>query len=294
MWGKKRISKDLHIVKLSGGLGNQMFQYALYRRLQSQGKTVKMDDFTEYAADNTRPKQLQTAFGITYERCTREELTDLTDAYMNPGARVRRKILGRQTKSYMEKQFHFDEAVLEQESAYYEGCWQTEKYFKEIEAELRKSFQFQCEIPKATRQFLSQIEATNAVSIHIRRGDYLNSEVQEVYGNICTDAYYRKAISRMAELVEKPTYYIFTNDMDWAKEQMQEENFVLVDCNDESTGYLDMLLMSKCQHHIIANSSFSWWGAWLNANPEKIIMAPSKWLNGRDCSDIYRSGMLVI
>ena len=294
MWGNKRISKDLHIVKLSGGLGNQMFQYALYRRLQSQGKTVKMDDFTEYAADNTRPKQLQTAFGITYERCTREELTDLTDAYMNPGARVRRKILGRQTKSYMEKQFHFDEAVLEQESAYYEGCWQTEKYFKEIEEELRKSFQFQCEIPKATRQFLSQIEATNAVSIHIRRGDYLNSEVQEVYGNICTDAYYRKAISRMAELVEKPTYYIFTNDMDWAKEQMQEENFVLIDCNDESTGYLDMLLMSKCQHHIIANSSFSWWGAWLNANPDKIIIAPSKWLNGRDCSDIYTDRMLAI
>ena len=294
MWGKKRISKDLHIVKLSGGLGNQMFQYALYRRLQSQGRTVKMDDFTEYAADNTRPKQLQTAFGITYERCTREELTDLTDAYMNPGARVRRKILGRQTKSYMEKQFHFDEAVLEQESAYYEGCWQTEKYFKEIEAELRKSFQFQCEIPKATRQFLSQIEATNAVSIHIRRGDYLNSEVQEVYGNICTDAYYRKATSRMAELVENPTYYIFTNDRDWAKEQMQEENFVLIDCNDESTGYLDMLLMSKCQHHIIANSSFSWWGAWLNANPDKIIIAPSKWLNGRDCSDIYTDRMLAI
>jgi len=286
--------EKLHIVRLSGGLGNQMFQYAFYRKLQSLGMQVKMDDVTEYQERETREKQLE-VFGIHYETCTREELIALTDAYMDPLSRMRRKFTGRRTKSYMERQFNYDPEVFQQKAAYYEGCWQTERYFADITKELREAFTFRCEITKDTQQWLEQITAEpNAVSIHIRRGDYLAGPQVPVYGNICTETYYEKAIEKMDQQVTGAVYYIFTNDPGWAKEHYDSERFHVVDCNEEATGYLDMLLMSRCRHHIIANSSFSWWGAWLNPREEKIVIAPSKWLNGRDCKDIYTSQMQIV
>lgn len=122
----------------------------------------------------------------------------------------------------------------------------------------------------------------------------MNEAQKKVYGGICTDSYYERAVSMVKEKVPDARFFIFTNDPVWVKAHMTGEEFVVVDCNDESAGYLDMLLMSRCKHHIIANSSFSWWGAWLNSHPDKIVIAPSKWLNGRDCSDIYTAGMLAI
>lgn len=288
----KREIEHLFIVRMSGGLGNQMFQYALYRTLLAQGKLAKIDDVTEYQGGNVREKHLKEAFRITYDRCTPEELTALTDAYMSLFSRIRRKLTGRKTKSYMERQFNYDEEVFKQKAAYYEGCWQTEKYFEDITEELHKAFAFQCEIPKESQKFLEQIRDTESVSIHIRRGDYLQGAVQNLYGNICTDAYYEKAMKKIQSRVPNAFYYVFTNDIPWAKEHLAGEQYVIVDCNDESTGYLDMMLMSQCKHNIIANSSFSWWAAWLNQNPGKIVIAPDKWLNGRDCDDIYTDNML--
>lgn len=283
----KRETAHLFIIKMSGGLGNQMFQYALYRQLLAQGKPAKIDDVTEYQGIGVREKHLRQAFGITYEKCTREELVALTDAYMDIWSRIRRKITGRKTRSYMEHQFNYDEAVFQQEAAYFEGCWQTEKYFSGIKRELLEAFTFRCEIDDNNRRFLEQIQTTESVSIHIRRGDYLTGAVQNLYGNICTDEYYERAMKRIQERVPDVFYYVFTNDIPWAKKHLQGEQYAIVDCNDESTGYLDMMLMSHCKHNIIANSSFSWWAAWLNRNPEKIVIAPDRWLNGKDCSDIY-------
>ena len=303
---------DLSIVQLSGGLGNQMFQYAFYRQLQALGKKVKMDDTTEYQYEGCRKPQLD-VFGIQYDRCTREELVALTDAYMTPVDRVRRKLFGRKTRLYHEKQFNFNEEVFQLGSTYYEGCWQSEKYFDSIIPQLRDAFTFQCEIPQATQKYLDRIEQAEkqgieTVSIHIRRGDYLTEATQALYGNICTEEYYKKAIGKMKEIINgrksaeqsdsmdsnNLIFYIFTNDIPWAEKYYQGAEYVIVDCNDESTGYLDMMLMSHCKHHIIANSSFSWWGAWLNQREDKIVLAPSKWLNGRDCSDIYAEQMRVV
>lgn len=290
----KREIEHLFIVKMSGGLGNQMFQYALYRTLLSQGKLAKMDDVTEYQGENVREKHLKEAFRITYDRCTPEELTALTDSYLSIFSRIRRKLTGRKTKSYMEKQFNYDEGVFQQEAAYFEGCWQTEKYFKEIAADLHRTFTFQCEIPEESRAYLTQIKATESVGLHIRRGDYVKGSVQNIYGGICTDEYYERAMAKMQEKVPNAFYYVFTNDIPWAKEHLAGEQYAIVDCNDESTGYLDMMLMSRCKHQIIANSSFSWWAAWLNENPKKIVIAPDHWLNGRDCSDIYTDSIFAI
>lgn len=284
----------LHVVQLMGGLGNQMFQYALYRELLSQGKSVRLEDESGYRAAGTREKHLQKAFAINYKRPTEEEMQLLTDSSMKFASRVRRKLFGRKSKSYVEKQFNFDPNVFLQESAYYEGCWQSDKYFKDVVKELRAAFTFQCEIPDESQKIMESIKSKNAVSIHIRRGDYLNEAQSKVYGGICTENYYKQAISLMKEKVPQASFFVFTNDPVWAKEHIKEEGAEVVDCNDEAAGYLDMLLMSRCRHHIIANSSFSWWGAWLCDNPDKIVIAPDGWLNDRDCSDIYTEGMLVI
>lgn len=290
---KERVA-HLHVVQLTGGLGNQMFQYALYRELLAQGKAARLEDESGYKAEGTREIHLQKAFGINYVRPTDAEMRLLTDSSMKFISRVRRKLFGRKSKSYVEKQFNFDSDVFLQESAYYEGCWQSDKYFRDVEEELRSAFAFQCEIPKESREILDRITGSNAVSIHIRRGDYLNEAQRGVFSGICTERYYEQAVALMKEKVPHASFFIFTNDPEWVKLHVQGEGFEVVGCNGEEAGYLDMLLMSRCKHYIIANSSFSWWGAWLCDNPDKIVIAPAGWLNGRDCSDIYTEGMLVI
>lgn len=281
------------IVQMSGGLGNQMFQYALYRQLQEQGKEVKIDDVTCYESDNARVRQLS-VFGITYEKASSEELIALTDAYMDVGSRIRRKLFGRRTSSYQEKQFNFDKKVFELEEAYFEGCWQTEKYFADVTEQLHQEFQFKVSLTETGQQYLAQIQSTESVGIHIRRGDYLQETQSPLYGGICTKDYYERAITYMEKQFKGCCFFLFTNDYEWTRQNMHGERFIIVDCNSEENGYLDMLLMSKCRHNIIANSTFSWWAAWLNTNPDKQIIAPAKWLNGRDCSDIYTMGMLAI
>lgn len=290
---KRRVS-HLHVIQLMGGLGNQMFQYALYRELLSQGKTAMIEDESGYKAEGTREKYLQKAFALKYKRPTEEEMQLLTDSSMKIASRIRRKIFGRKENSFVEKQFNFNPDVFLQESAYYEGCWQSDKYFKDVVEELRVAFTFHCEVPEASQNFVEKIDSRNSVSLHIRRGDYLNDTQIGVYGGICTESYYKQAVTMMKEKVPRASFFIFTNDPVYVKEHISGEDFEVVDCNDEEAGYLDMLLMSHCKHHIIANSSFSWWGAWLCNNPDKIVIAPSRWLNDRDCSDIYTEGMLVI
>lgn len=286
--------EHLHVVQMMGGLGNQMFQYALYRQLKAQGKLVKLDDETGYRTAEAREKHLQKAFELTYDRPTKAEMELLTDSSLKLISRVRRKLTGRKSKSFRERQFNFDAEVFNLKAAYYEGYWQSEKYFEKIAEQIREDFSFQCEIPEESRRYLDKIEAVNAVSIHIRRGDYLNEEQRKVFGGICTAEYYRRAIAMIKDKVLCPHFFVFTNDPQWVKKHLQGDEFEVVDCNDESKGYLDMLLMSHCQHHIIANSSFSWWGAWLGKNPEKLVIAPAVWINGRDCGDIYTPQMIVL
>lgn len=281
------------MIQLMGGLGNQMFQYALYRQLQAMGKKVTIEDMTGYEAAGVRQKQLS-VFGIHYEKASREEFVALTDAYMDTVSRVRRKLFGRKTFAYMEKQFNFDNHVFKLEQAYLEGCWQSEKYFKGVEGQLRKDFCFPTPMPEHCLGYRDGICNTESVSIHIRRGDYLQAEQNRMYGGICTQDYYDRAVEYMKSHFPGCSFYVFSNDPDWAGAHYTGKAFTIVTGNGEDAGYLDMQLMSLCKHNIIANSSFSWWAAWLNANPQKVVLAPDQWLNGQDCSDIYTDRMLAI
>lgn len=291
------------IIRLSGGIGNQMFQYALYLKLVSMGKTVKFDDVTEYALDNARPIMLW-VFGLAYPRASAEEIITVTDGSMKLTDRVRRKLFGRRSLEYHEASTDYDGEVLARDAAYLCGCFQSERYFKDIEGTVREAFRFRrVEIPEELKERIAEyesgIESGCAVSIHIRRGDYLDAE--DVYGGICTDAYYNRAIAYMLERFPDTHFYVFTNDTFWAEkwcEAKQAENgslwFTVIKGTDEATGYIDLMLMSRCKHHIIANSSFSWWGAWLNASPDKCVVAPVRWLNTQECHDIYTPDMVRI
>ena len=128
-------------------------------------------------------------------------------------------------------------------------------------------------------------KCVDSVGVHVRRGDYLLPENNRKYGNICTLQYYRNAMQYMKEKVSDARFYFFSNDPEWVRENLSEGDSVIVNCNHGKENYLDMYLMSQCSHNIIANSSFSWWGAWLNRNPDKIIVSPKRWFSHLDVSD---------
>lgn len=277
--------EPLVVIQLSGGLGNQMFQYALYLQLKKLGKNVKIDDITEYDRDGVRPIHLP-IFGISYPTPSKEEMIRLTDSRMDLFSRIRRKLTGRKTAEYHEKSMRFDPEVLKKDRAYLTGVWQTAKYFAGAETEVREAFTFRkLELSDNMRKYKELIENTNSIAVHIRRGDYL--QVPEVYCGICTEEYYEDALRKFEELEPDCHFFVFSNDPEWVKTRFTQGNMTIVEGNDENAGYVDMYLMSCCRHFIIANSSFSWWAAWLGKYQGKKVIAPKQWFHGMDCEDIY-------
>lgn len=319
------------ILQLAGGLGNQMFQYALYLQLKSLGKEVKIDDVSGFAQDRQRDPALA-PFGIGYERPTGKELRRMLDSSMLPWQRVRRKLFGRHKKSYFEESKLFIPEVMTWDDIYLEGYWQSERYFRDVQAQVRDAFDTDRLIGWLQRkgfwdkedggdeshagkmsaaQYLREINNACSVSIHVRRGDYLTPENQALFGGICTEAYYIEGIRQMREKYPGCRFFLFTNDNAWAAGRLTEErrkqaeaqetgesllaDITLVDLpQGGDDGYAAFALMSRCKHHILANSSFGWWASYLNPNPDKTVFAPPRWLNEWDCSDIYRADMQKI
>lgn len=305
------------IIRMSGGLERQMFQYALYMKLTSMGREVKFDDINEYRDERTKPIMLS-VFNLSYPRATWEEINAFTDGSTKLLDRVRKFFKGRRTNIYRE-QGYFDPQILTLEEGYLDGSFQSERYFADRKDEIRNAFCF----PKltelhllpnlyhATQELLECIEQTNAVGIHIRRSDSRPNE--ELYENICTPEYYRAAVQYLEERQPDAVYYIFSNEPKWIKSWMKDliksqytegmtkeerlavrKRFVMVQTNTEYTSYLDLLLLEKCRHQILSNSSFSWWGAWLNDYSDKIVIAPHPWMNNDQGEEIYTEGMILI
>ncbi|MCI8522546.1 MAG: alpha-1,2-fucosyltransferase [Lachnospiraceae bacterium] len=309
------------IIQLAGGLGNQMFQYALYLQFQNLHKEVKIDDVAGFVEDEKRDPSLS-AFGITYQKADPKEIEEMLDASLLFWHRVRRKLFGRKRKSYFEADKRFKPEIFTWDDIYLEGYWQTEKYFEAVADQVRAAFdvdrllmvQQAEDMVKAGRTkqqtkvqtYLRQITQTQSVSLHIRRGDYLTPENQALFGGICTEAYYKEAVRLMRKQYPGCRFFLFTNDKEWAKERFADDkggrttetaladgepaDVIVVDL-PEGSDHEEFALMSKCKHHILANSSFSWWASYLNQNPGKTVLAPPKWLNGWDCQDFYREDM---
>jgi len=283
------------IVNIIGGIGNQMFQYALYKNLKSKFPVVKLDisGFESYAFHNGY--ELSAVFNVDAEFASKEEVDILADHSAAFLSRIRRKIFGRKKtyyNSYIQKDFGFKSDVLKYDNMYLFGYWHGEKFFYDVRDAVTADFSFKEPLSGENLKIKELAERENSVSIHIRRGDYVtNQAVNRSLGNICTKEYYDKAIKTMNKKVKKPTYFVFSDDIKWAKDNFNLGNCYFISWNNEDKSYNDMHLMSICKHNIIANSSFSWWGAYLNANPDKLVVAPGKWFNDptRDTSDYIPS-----
>lgn len=307
----------MNIIRLSGGLGNQMFHYALYLKLCSLGKEVKFDDINEYRGENVRPIMLS-VFGIDYPRASWDEITELTDGSRKIWKRIQRRLRGRRAIEYYEQGF-YDPRVLTFDTMYLRGSFQSEKYFEDIAQTVRDTFRFPTledmhlpeKLYRVTKKYLDAIESTQAVGIHMYRSDSRQDE--ELYEGICTEKYYEGATRYIQEKYPEATFFVFSNEPKWVKgwldaliasqikENMShdevvamERRFILIEANTEYTGYLDMLLMSRCKHNIISNSSFSWWAAWINDNPDKTVIAPDRWNNDKDGNEIFTNGMTLV
>jgi len=291
----------LVIIMLSGGLGNQMFQYALYCRLQELGREVKIDDRRGFIDDpNGRVPRLTQVFGIKYEVATVREVKDMLDSHRDIISIARRKLFGRKSRIYREKSGLFDEAVLTMDNIYLDGYWQSEKYFDSEYVKNRLINEFAIDkklvlTDDESRRILEQIESEESVSVHVRRGDYLNPGVVENHGGICTDDYYKRAIEYVLDKKPGAKLYFFSNDTKWTKEKYGDLGEVVsLEGREEISDIAELLLMSRCKNHILANSSYSWWSAWLNDNSDKLVIVPSKWANLKQMDDIYTDRMIRV
>ena len=282
------------IIKLQGGLGNQLFLYGLYKNLIRCGRDVKMDIESGFEGDELRTPCLS-YLGLEYVIATEEEVTEIRDSYMDPISRIRRKLFGRKTFDYYEPEDgNFDPEVLEMKKAYLNGYFQSERYFgdadavKELKDDIFKNRDRILASSDKIEDYRKEIENCESVSLHIRRGDYLTPGIMETYGGICTDEYYEKAIDTVRDKHPGARLFVFSNDLEWCKgrygsyENVTFVGFDIESEDEEADFYRDdaeLFLMAACKHQIITRSSFGWWGAWLNENPNKITCSPEIRIN---------------
>lgn len=278
------------IVRISSGLGNQMFQYAMAKALAKKLNVEVKFDINSFK-DNYIGRKFQLDFFKTeFQIATEEEINSLIKKKSKmPG--ILRKIFSKPkyfSSEYKEKQnFIFDPDLFKvKDNTYIQGYWQHEKYFINIQNQIVNDFTLRNEFNDINLDFLEKIQNTNSISIHVRCDDYIHNPVIRNSFNVCGLDYYQKAINCITEKVSNPHFFVFSDDIPWAKENLTTNYpITYVDCND-NTPYFDMILMSKCKYNIIPNSSFSWWAAWLNKNPEKIVIAPKIWKNTENAHQI--------
>ena len=292
------------IVRLSGGIGNQMFQYAAARRLAlATGAPLKLDLgwFTIIPpGDTPRQYELQ-AFNSVQDVASPKEVKALRGVDIARWPKLVKRFLNSTglllKKSLVtEKQYHFDPDILQLHGdVYLDGFWQSVKYFADVEDVIRKDFTVKPASAPDNERMAETIQGAEAVSIHVRRGDYITNQAAVQYHGVSSMDYYRAGISEMTARVKNPHYFVFSDDPEWVKSNLKADAALThIGQNGPDKGYVDLRLMSLCKHHIIANSSFSWWGAWLSTNPDKIVIAPKRWFNRDDIdtSDLIPQGWL--
>lgn len=274
----------MKIVKILGGLGNQMFQYALYLSLRKlfPNEQVKIDIhcFNGYPLHNGY--ELKRVFGIEPPEANYKDLTMLSYPYFNYRLwQIGKRILPiRKTMCIEPASGAFEHSILENaKDCYYDGYWQNERYFKTIRKDILKAFT-PLQMSDKSIELSKKVRSCHSLSIHVRRGDYVN---HPLYSGICNEEYYEKAIDYVRKNNHLDVCCVFSNDIPWCKKHLASSldgiQIIFVDWNKSSNSYEDIFLMAQCQYNIIANSSFSWWGAWLNVHPCKMVISPSKWNN---------------
>lgn len=272
------------ITNIIGGLGNQMFQYAVARALSIKlGVSLKLDvdDFHGYALH--QGFELKRLFNSEIEVASNVDkhiVLGWRKSYLMRRLTKKRVFSFIKNKNYIvEPSFAYWSGVTQlNDNVYLDGYWQSYKYFNEFSDTIKADFTFQLPLTTQNKELSVQIAEVNAVSLHVRRGDYVSNTKANATHGVCSLDYYHDAIEHILNHVEEPVFFIFSDDIAWVKDNLAiNARVVFIDHNTGKESFNDMRLMRLCQHHIIANSSFSWWGAWLGINDNKIVIAPKKW-----------------
>lgn len=290
----------MNIVRITSGLGNQLFQYAFYKALKAKQPDTKMDISEFKYRKHHYGFELEKIFHIAPDYATKEECNYLADVSKDWVSEFRRKYLhfhlpahGKLIKEdVIGTAFHPE--LLSARNSYFWGYWQTEKYFSDISSLLLKELTFSELTDEENLKTAELIQKQESVSIHIRRGDYIKKRRIDICGSVCTLNYYQQAIAHILANTNNPHFFIFSDDLSWAKENLVLPNAYFVDTNRGIDSYKDMQLMSLCKHNIIANSSFSWWGAWLGQYDKKMVVAPNIWFRNDPLPDILPDSWVKI
>lgn len=282
----------MDIVRFKGGIGNQMFQYAFLYSLMKRGRDAYAN--LKYYDDNDQamPFVLNEVFpSINIPLISNYEYEKKREKWEN-----QKKILDSDAYSLRENAFcienedsTYDDGVYNYHDCVFIGYWQSEKYFKGISESLRNQFVFS-NLEDNLRLFGNKLFEENYAFIHVRRGDYLSN--QDYYYNLCVNDYYNSAIKYVNSKYDVSNFIIFSDDIEWCSKEFSWLHSVVVQQDDYVyyRDWYDMYLMSCCKYCIIANSSFSWWGAWLNRYKDKVVIAPINWILGKKTPDICPEG----
>jgi hypothetical protein len=278
-----------------GGLGNQLFQYAMGRAVAHRRRTVLKLDIEQLEQDSLRSytlHHLNTVAEVALE-CERTRVTGETLRGWRKSlfVRLQRRLpYFRRTTIYEKQKFVYDPNLKKVPcNVYLSGYWQNQRYFRSIQNLLRQELTLKRPPSVPSQALLQQIRSIEAVSLHVRRGDYVSNPKTYQNHGLSSLAYYAQAVNMIAHHTQSPHFFIFSDDIDWVRQNMMLDfPTTYVTHNGTERDYEDFCLMSQCKHHIIANSSFSWWAAWLHDDGQKVIIAPERWfrVDKFDTSDL--------
>ncbi len=286
----------MDVIIIFNGLGNQMSQYAFYLNKKNISKSTRFL-FSKKSKNIHNGYELDRVFGIKYH-----------DSLINKFLYLIFRVAGYKKYAFISKpairslnflgikiinendDYNFKPEYLRPSKGikFYVGGWHSEKYFMAIKDAILKTFQFNSEnIGVKNQQVLEQIKATKSISVHVRRGDFIDSNNLNKLGNVCTIDYFLKAIEKMRSLLDNPHFFFFTNDYSWVKTNFNGPDFSLININTKTESWKDMFLISNCLHHINSNGSFSWWSSWLNNNGHPYVIVPKNFIADKYFKDIY-------
>jgi len=275
------------LVRLCGGLGNQLFQYATAKALADRHKCeLKIDTSLLYENLHdplTVKREFDlNVFTIQAELASRKEI----NFFNPPVSNISQKLIAKwknfkyPERVYIEKNYHLDSNLnLQKPPLCIIGNWQSYKYFEQIEDKIRAELKFSKELEANSIELAKEIEYSQSVCINIRRGDYVDHPIYSKTLGFRGLEYLMPAVEKIKQVIDKPSFYIFSDDIKWCKEELQPKiGGIVIDHSHKGWKFGNYLqLISLCKHQIIPNSTFGWWGAWLNQNPDKIVIAPKLW-----------------
>ncbi len=279
------------IIRVMGGLGNQLQQYALFRKFQSLGAEVKLDlswflQKNQESAAAPRKFALSDFDGLCLEMASEKEVRALLGRIYEEEAgfaeKVKKRIAPGKAPLFEESEMYHPQ-IFTWQNRYLSGYWACEAYYADILDRLREEIRFPKSGDARNRETMKAMAEQPSVSIHVRRGDYLDAANAAMFGGICTETYYDACVGYMKEKCPGAVFYVFSDDADYVRAHFQGEAFHIVDWNQGENSFYDMQLMSCCRHNICANSTFSFWGSRLNGTPGKIMLRPSIHKNTQTC-----------